>query len=108
VAALAGEEKKVKPQIIRALLVTLISLAPIAALAFEVQTKSDAGGQKQVNKGYDPQKAGERVFMVNCSRCHVPPMSISPRTTGTVIMHMRARARLSRRDEQLLLKYMAP
>jgi hypothetical protein len=46
--------------------------------------------------------------MANCSRCHTPPMSISPRITGTVIMHMRTRARLSRLDEQLLLKYMAP
>lgn len=97
-----------KPHILRALLVTLLSLGPIAALAFEVQAKSDAGGQKQVNQGYDLQKAGERVFMANCSRCHIPPMSITPRTTGTVIMHMRVRARLSRRDEQLLLKYMAP
>lgn len=97
-----------KPQILLALLVTLISLAPIAALAFEGQAKSDASGQKKVNKGYDAQKAGERVFMANCSRCHIPPMSITPRTTGTIIMHMRVRARLSRRDEQLLLKYMAP
>ena len=97
-----------KPQILRALLVTLTSLAPIVALSFEARAKSDAGGQKQVNERYDSQKAGERIFMANCSRCHVPPMSISPRTTGTIIMHMRARARLSRRDEQLLLKYMAP
>jgi cytochrome c553 len=97
-----------KPHILCALLVTLLSLGPIAALAFEVQAKSDAGGQKQINQGYDAPKAGERVFMANCSRCHVPPMSITPRTTGTVIMHMRVRARLSRRDEQLLLKYMAP
>jgi hypothetical protein len=35
-------------------------------------------------------------------------MSLSPRITGTVIMHMRVRARLSKRDEQLLLKYLAP
>lgn len=97
-----------KPQIIRALLAVSISLAPFAALAFEGQAKSDAGGQKKANKGSEPQKTGERVFMENCSRCHVPPMSITPQTTGTVIMHMRTRARLSRRDEQLLLKYMAP
>jgi cytochrome c5 len=51
---------------------------------------------------------GEQVFKSQCSRCHTPPMSISPRITGTVIMHMRVRARLSRQDEQLLLKYMAP
>jgi hypothetical protein len=66
-------------------------------------------------KGADPKAApataqneGERLFAVNCSRCHQPPMSISPRATGTIIMHMRTRARLSREDEQALLKFMAP
>ncbi len=51
---------------------------------------------------------GERVFLNNCSRCHAAPMSLSPRITGTVIMHMRTRARLSRNDEQSLLKFLAP
>ena len=55
-----------------------------------------------------PQKSGEQVFMQNCSRCHKPPMTISPRTTGTIVMHMRVRARLSREDEQALLRYLAP
>ena len=53
-------------------------------------------------------KTGEQVFMTNCSRCHAPPMSLSPRIAGTVLMHMRVRARLSRDDEKLLLKYLAP
>jgi cytochrome c5 len=51
---------------------------------------------------------GDQVFAANCSRCHAAPMSLSPRITGTVIMHMRVRARLSKHDEQLLLKYLAP
>ena len=55
-----------------------------------------------------PAKTGEQVFNNNCSRCHMPPMGISPRATGTVVMHMRTRARLSRADEQLLLHYLAP
>jgi hypothetical protein len=55
-----------------------------------------------------PQNQGERLFAVNCGRCHQPPMSIAPRATGTIIMHMRTRARLSRQDEQALLKFMAP
>ena len=54
------------------------------------------------------QPNGEEVFKANCARCHMPPMSLSPRTTGTVVMHMRTRARLSRQDEKLLLKYLAP
>ena len=52
--------------------------------------------------------AGEKVFMANCSRCHTPPMALSPRVTGTIVAHMRVRARLSRKDEQLLLNYLAP
>ena len=51
---------------------------------------------------------GERVFATNCARCHMPPMALPQRITGTVLMHMRVRARLSRQDEQLLLRYMAP
>ena len=51
---------------------------------------------------------GDRIFAANCSRCHQAPMSLSPRITGTVIMHMRTRARLSREDEKNLLKYLAP
>jgi hypothetical protein len=54
------------------------------------------------------QTSGERLFAINCGRCHQPPMSISPRETGTILMHMRVRARLSRADEQALLKFMAP
>ena len=38
----------------------------------------------------------------------MPPMTLSQRTTGTVIMHMRVRARLSAQDEKQLLKYLAP
>jgi cytochrome c5 len=51
---------------------------------------------------------GERVFADNCARCHRPPMTIPPQITGTVIMHMRVRARLSHQQEQVLLRYLAP
>jgi len=54
------------------------------------------------------QKSGEQVFMQNCARCHKPPMAISPRTTGTIVMHMRVRAKLSSEDEKALLRYLAP
>jgi len=50
----------------------------------------------------------EKIFETHCARCHMPPMALSQRTTGTIVMHMRMRARLSRRDEQMLLKYLAP
>jgi len=75
-----------------------------AQLCASADNKTNAAPNRPVDKT----NPGERVFAANCSRCHTPPMSISPRTTGTVIMHMRVRARLSREDEKLLLKYLAP
>ncbi len=64
-------------------------------------TKSKVTGSAVANT------SGEEVFKANCGRCHAPPSSMSVRITGTVIMHMRMRARLSRQDELLLLKYLA-
>jgi cytochrome c5 len=52
--------------------------------------------------------SGEKVFAANCARCHTPPMTLNPHVTGTILMHMRTRARLSRKDEKLLLQYLAP
>jgi len=76
-------------------------------------------GQKSMGSGTDATKngtagssgaasSGEVVFKANCGRCHVPPTGMSQRITGTVIMHMRVRARLSRQDELLLIKYLTP
>ena len=80
-------------------------LAPFALMAAPSrQANSPAQRAPSATKG-DP---GERVFAANCSRCHQPPMSLAPRMTGTVVMHMRTRARLSREDEKLLLKYLTP
>ncbi len=67
-----------------------------------VEASQTAVGQKRLAR------TSEQIFKVNCSRCHQPPMSLSPRVTGTVIMHMRMRARLSGEDERRLLKYLAP
>ncbi len=51
---------------------------------------------------------GETIFADNCARCHTPPMTLNPRVTGTILLHMRVRARLSRKEEKLLLQYLAP
>jgi cytochrome c5 len=51
---------------------------------------------------------GEKVFAANCARCHTPPMTLNPRVTGTILMHMRTRARLCSKDQKLLLQYLAP
>jgi cytochrome c5 len=51
---------------------------------------------------------GERLFQVNCQRCHHPPDSLSPKIAGSVLRHMRVRAMLSAEEEQAILKYLAP
>jgi cytochrome c5 len=76
--------------------------------AMTLYARTDARKQEAHAPPQPPARTGEQVFMTNCSRCHLPPMSLSPRITGTVLMHMRVRARLSREDEKLLLKYLAP
>lgn len=51
---------------------------------------------------------GEKKFQQNCNRCHNAPQELSPRITGTVILHMRVRASLSEADAQAILHYLAP
>jgi cytochrome c5 len=84
----------------------------VAALAAGGQATPAASGPTHAKSAASPSaaaaSAGEKVFMNNCARCHMPPMSLSPRITGTVVAHMRVRARLSRKDEKLLLQYLAP
>jgi mono/diheme cytochrome c family protein len=55
-----------------------------------------------------PENSGERKFRENCSRCHNAPEDLSPRITGTVLLHMRVRASLSEADEREILHYLAP
>jgi cytochrome c5 len=86
-----------------------VFFVPLMLLATPAQRKNEPA-LEPANGGTSSAQihAGERVFAANCSRCHAAPMSLSPRITGTVIMHMRTRARLSREDEKLLLKFLAP
>ena len=84
------------------LVAAVIAAIPLTLFPFIVS--ADAGKQP----ASVPNNRGEQVFAQNCSRCHMPPMSIPPRVTGTILMHMRTRARLSREDEKALLEFMAP
>jgi hypothetical protein len=88
----------------------LCFISGLASSTAALKTEASSGSYEQAPAARSPnaQPTGEEVFKANCGRCHVPPMSIPQRITGTVIMHMRTRARLSRQDELLLLKYMAP
>jgi cytochrome c5 len=70
--------------------------------------KQGAAAQKQPAKAADTaaNNEGERKFKQNCNRCHNAPEDLSPRVTGTVLLHMRVRASLSEDDEKAILRYM--
>jgi cytochrome c5 len=51
---------------------------------------------------------GQQVFNQNCSRCHNAPEGFSPSISGTIAMHMRARANLSEADYKTLLRFLNP
>lgn len=89
---------------LRALLIATVPLLLYPILLFA----GTGGTAPKTTATASSQSEGERLFAVNCGRCHQPPMSISPRTTGTIVMHMRTRARLSREDERALLRFLAP
>jgi len=83
-----------------------------AALA---QGPQQSGANAKPPKAAQPQSAGaatetrgEQKFQQNCSRCHNAPQELSPRISGTVVMHMRVRASLSAADAQAILQYLAP
>lgn len=87
----------------------LALLLPVPIYAGKAGKAQDANKAASTSAQNNVQPdAAERVFETNCARCHMPPSALSQRTTGTVVMHMRMRARLSQRDEQMLLKYLAP
>jgi cytochrome c5 len=86
-------------------LVLLLSVAPATGSPLPQKKEAQNASQPDRSAKANP---GERVFTANCARCHAAPMSLPPRITGTIVLHMRVRARLSRQDEQLLLKYLAP
>jgi mono/diheme cytochrome c family protein len=80
--------------------------AALSSAAVQVPPAADKPSQPK--SGAATSTAGEKIFMANCARCHTPPMTLRPSATGAVVMHMRVRARLSRKDEKLLLQYLAP
>jgi cytochrome c5 len=68
-----------------------------------VQTTQPASKKSAQNDG-----RGAQLFETHCGRCHKPPEDLSPRIAPAVLSHMRTRAMLSRDDEELILKFLAP
>lgn len=79
-----------------------------AALALSAQKATKPPSPKPAKKEAVHADAGEQAFQANCSRCHYAPEQLPPQITGTVIRHMRVRANLSAKDEQLILHFLNP
>ncbi len=91
------------------MLAACLLIVPLGLLAKPPRQATDSARPSSSHAASStPEDPGERIFAANCSRCHQAPMGLPPRITGTVIMHMRTRARLSAQDQRLLLKYLAP
>jgi cytochrome c5 len=90
-----------------------LSLA-CAGISAATPAGDDAAAQASSSQTAAPQKKrppvnpGQKVFETNCGRCHGAPESLSPREVRAVVRQMRVRANLSAKDEELLLKFLAP
>jgi len=77
----------------------------LLACTFTVFAHPQKTAPAKQNAAVDP---GEQAFRQNCGRCHNAPDSLSPREVKAVVQQMRVRAMLTQKDEQLILKYLAP
>jgi cytochrome c5 len=93
----------------------LMGVAAFCLAMGAAQSQQDSAAGRQTSKTQPvtttavlPANVGEVKFQQNCSRCHSAPQELSARITGTVVLHMRTRASLSKADAEAILKYLAP
>jgi len=103
-----AEEGEMTRLTISIVAILLISGIGVTAIGQKIMDSATDATKNKTAASAVTTAPGEDVFKANCSRCHAPPSSMSQRITGTVTMHMRVRARLSRQDEILLMRYLAP
>ena len=92
-----------------------LALAVVAATPAFPQTvtpatpsPAQAGRKPAVHAAPPPQSEGDRIFQQQCSRCHTAPEGFSTHISGTIVMHMRARASFSKHDEEELIRFLNP
>lgn len=89
--------------------ILLIVLAVAGAFGMAAaRPQQQAAATNKANPLLAERVEGERVFQANCGRCHTAPETLSPREVPAVLRQMRVRANLSAKDQQLLLKLLAP
>ncbi len=80
----------------------------LVILIFAALLSAGPKGKSTANTSADATHQAERLFQVQCGRCHHAPEQIPPSIVGTALRHMRVRANLTPADERLLMKYLAP
>jgi cytochrome c5 len=88
--------------------ITLVLAGSMSTWNATAQNSKSTGSAKVADHAPPAKSDGEKLFQINCSRCHSAPDSLSPRIAKTVLQHMRVRAMLSKKDEQAILSYIAP
>jgi cytochrome c5 len=90
----------------------LIVLTTAALAQAAPQSKTPAAPTHKANPAAQAAQQhddeGTRILQQNCSRCHNRPEGFSPNISGTIVMHMRSRASLSKHDEEVLLRFFNP
>lgn len=97
----------------QAISVLVFGLAVLLSTAYAAKPPAGSSPQSSAKSastkgGSQAGSAGAELFATHCGRCHKPPEDLSPRVVPAALAHMRTRAMLSRRDEQELLKFLAP
>ncbi|MFC5862367.1 c-type cytochrome [Acidicapsa dinghuensis] len=93
--------------------------APLLSVLLVLAAATTATGQTKTKQQSPPSKPsppvhavnpdrGQQVFKQNCSRCHNAPEGFGPSISGTIAMHMRVRANLSKDDYTALLRFLNP
>lgn len=92
------------------LLPALVVLAIATTAAGQMNTQQQKNPSSQHPKKVhivNPDR-GQQVFNQNCSRCHSAPEGFASSISGTIAMHMRVRANLSKADYTALLHFLNP
>jgi mono/diheme cytochrome c family protein len=93
--------KKMIPEVL------LLTVLPLVAQASRAKPK-EARTPPPKAANLAASDRGQRVFEQNCSRCHNAPEGFSTSISGTIAMHMRARANLSEADYKALRRFLNP
>lgn len=87
----------------------VLGIAVLLGTAYAASPQSrSAAKDNPKDKAQASDNHGAELFAIHCGRCHKPPDDLSPRVVPAVMAHMRNRAMLSQKEEEEILKFLAP